>query len=502
MPFGRRIAVLLASALVAFPASAAAQQSDPNGYCVPQNSHFDPQDVRRPDAPPIQLPPGFVRRRISVAGFKTTVIERGPRDSKEAVVFMHGNPGSSLDFIGLLRAVPKGTRVIAFDFLGFGAADKPYDFPYDLASSRPVLDRAFRELGIERMHLVGHDIGSVVGVDYAARHPRNLASAVLIAGGILIGYVDHHFARIWKTPVLGEESMRGVDREGFVRVIQAHNPRPLPREFLDRNYDYFDRATRCAILKIYRAMPNIDRLSRQHAAALRPHDKPALVIWGDRDPFLPQYIAHGNRRAFPHAAVHVFANSGHWPFVDEEARTVRLMTAFLARQVRGRRGRRASCAEPAGRISGRRVGPAALGRRRSDNRRRFPRYTVPRRSIDRFCLRGGGTLRLGYPTRRLSRALGRRDRRRTGGRAILALTSSRRYGMRGIRPGYRTRTVRRRLRGERRFRVGVNTWLLARGRKATLVFKVRRGRVREIGIADRRLTATRRRASRLLRSFR
>lgn len=383
MPFGRPIALLIASALVTFPASAAAQQSDPNGYCLPQNSHFDPQDVRRPDAPPIALPPGFARRRISVAGFNTTVIERGPRDSEEAVVFMHGNPGSSLDFIGLLRAVPEGTRVIAFDILGFGAADKPYDFPYDLASSRPVLDRAFRELGIERMHLVGHDIGSVVGVDYAARNPHKLASAVLIAGGILIGYVDHHFARIWKTPRLGEESMRGVDREGFIRVIQAHNPRPLPREFLDRNYDYFDRGTRCAILKIYRAMPNIDRLSRQRAAALRPHDKPALVIWGDRDPFLPQHLAYGNREGFPRAAVHVFANSGHWPFVDEEARTVRLMNAFLARHVGGRsRG----CAEPAGRISGRRVGPAALGRRRSANRSRFPRYTVPRRSIDRFCL--------------------------------------------------------------------------------------------------------------------
>lgn len=335
-----RLALAIAATALALPGGAPGQERDPDAYCDPQNTHLDPQDVNRPDAPPIELPAGFVRREVPLAGFKTSVIERGPRDSREAVVFMHGNPGSSLDFIGLLGAVPKGTRVVAFDILGFGEADKPYDFPYDLAASRPLVDRVFRELGIERMHLVGHDVGSVVGVDYAARHPEKLASATLIAGGILIGYTDHHFARIWKTPSLGEESMRGVDREGFVDMIQAHNPRPLPREFVDRNYDYFDRGTRCAILRLYRAMPNLSELGREHAEALRPHDRPALVIWGDRDPFLPQYLANSNREGFPDADVHIFENSGHWPFVDTEDRTVDLMSRFLTRHVREQAGKK------------------------------------------------------------------------------------------------------------------------------------------------------------------
>lgn len=317
-------------------AGAAAQplpNGDLQGYCQPGNTQFDPPDLVR-EAPPVELPPGFTRRRVELGGFSTTVIEGGPRGAGEAVVFMHGNPGSSLDFVDLLRSVPPGTRVVAFDIIGFGEADKPYDFPYDLDTSRPVVDRIFDELGIDRMHLVGHDVGSVVGVDWAARHPDRLASAVLLTGGILIGYVDHHFARVWKTPFVGEESMRGVDREGFVNMMQLHNPRPLPREFLDRNYDHFDRATRCAILKIYRAMPNLTLLGLEHAKALRPHDIPALVLWGDRDPFLPSYLALGNREAFPRADIHVFPNSGHWPFVDTQHRTIELMQAFFARHVR------------------------------------------------------------------------------------------------------------------------------------------------------------------------
>jgi pimeloyl-ACP methyl ester carboxylesterase len=300
---------------------------------VPGNTQYDPADVSRPDAPPVVLPPGAHLRRVRVGDFETVAIEAGPRDSREAAVFMHGNPGNSLDFLGILRSVPPGTRLIAFDILGYGKADKPWDFPYTLEAGRPLVDRALDSLGIDRVHLVGHDVGSVVAVDWAARHPRNLASAVMLAGGILIGYQDHHFARAWKTDRVGEQTMRDTDREGYVSMVQLHSPRPLPREFLDRNYDAFDRATRCAILKLYRGMPDLNALGREHAEALRPYDRPALVIWGDRDVFLPPTIAASNREGFPSADIHVFSNSGHWPFVDEEERTVELMSAFFRRHV-------------------------------------------------------------------------------------------------------------------------------------------------------------------------
>jgi hypothetical protein len=49
--------------------------------------------------------------------------------------------------------------------------------------------------------------------------------------------------------------------------------------------------------------------------------------------------------------------------------------------------------------------------------------------------------------------------------------------------------------------IGPNTWYLRRGRGGTLLFKVRRGRVRELGIASSRSTRGRRSAGRFLRSF-
>ncbi|MBA3305546.1 MAG: exo-alpha-sialidase [Thermoleophilaceae bacterium] len=155
-------------------------------------------------------------------------------------------------------------------------------------------------------------------------------------------------------------------------------------------------------------------------------------------------------------------------------------------------------------VRAKRLGQAALGRTRKAHRRLFKgaRLSV-RAGMDRYCIAGGGSLRIGYPTARLNRTLGRAQRRRVRGRALLVLTSSRRYAIRRVRPGMRTAALRRRLRGERRVRVrvGVNVWYVLRGPKSTHVFKTRAGKVREIGLADKRLTKTPRATTQLLRAY-
>jgi hypothetical protein len=57
------------------------------------------------------------------------------------------------------------------------------------------------------------------------------------------------------------------------------------------------------------------------------------VIWGDKDPYVSPEIAPRQREAFPHAAVHMIENSGHWPFVDEEQKVVGLMRPFFEREL-------------------------------------------------------------------------------------------------------------------------------------------------------------------------
>ena len=157
------------------------------------------------------------------------------------------------------------------------------------------------------------------------------------------------------------------------------------------------------------------------------------------------------------------------------------------------------CASATGSIRGRALGRVVLGRTRAAERRAFPSFDRRRAGVDRFCFVGGGHIRIGYMTDRKLARFARRPRR--GDRAVLILTTSRRYALRGVKHGTRVRTLRRRFRGARSFRIGRNRWYVARGRKARMVFKTRRGRVEEVGIAEKGPTRTARRAKRFLRSF-
>ncbi len=166
-------------------------------------------------------------------------------------------------------------------------------------------------------------------------------------------------------------------------------------------------------------------------------------------------------------------------------------------------GQGRQCVSTRGGIKGTGVGVARLGRTRARQRKVLKGTLLSDRpGIDRYCVKkGGGSLRAGYPTRRLTSKLSRKTRKRIGSKAILLLTTSKAFRLSRSKVGTGTKTLGRRLKGERRVRVGRNIWYVAKGKKARILFRTQKGKVRELGIADRRLTTTRAATVRLLRAW-
>src|SRR4051794_38376685 len=279
------------------------------------------------------LPAVVTRQRISVAGISTPVSSVGDEDASEAIVFVHGNPGSSRDWDDLLTRVAPFARGVALDMPGFGRADKPRDFDYTVEGYARFLGRALERLGIERAHLVLHDFGGPWGLKWASQDPDRLASATLLNTGALVDYTWHYLAKIWRTPVLGEVFQTATTRSGLRTALRHGNPRGLPRAFVDRMYDDTDAGTKRAILKLYRATNEPGAAGRRHADALRDHDIPALVVWGAADPYIPVSFAERQREAFPSARIEIFDDSGHWPFIDAPDAVGGLVELFLRRAV-------------------------------------------------------------------------------------------------------------------------------------------------------------------------
>ena len=274
---------------------------------------------------------GVRRSELRVGGVHTPLREAGPAGAREAVVFLHGNPGSGADWEPLLAAVGERRRAVAWDAPGFGRAVAP-GFEQTVAAHAEFVGRALAALGIDRAHIVAHDFGGPWGLAWAAANPERFASAVLICTGALPGYRWHALARVWRTRLLGELFMATTTRPGFRMLLRRGNRPPLPRPFVDRMYDDFDRETRGAVLRLYRSVAEVGAAGDQRARALRPLDRPALVIWGRNDPYLGVECAERERRAFPRAELVVLDRAGHWPFVDDAPAVAAAVTSFLRRQ--------------------------------------------------------------------------------------------------------------------------------------------------------------------------
>lgn len=276
---------------------------------------------------------GTVRRdRLAVGPVRTRLVESGPAGASEAMVFLHGNPGSADDWVRLAAAVGEtGVRAVAFDLPDFGETEAAPGFEHSTSGYAGFAGEALAALGIERVHLVLHDFGGPIGLVWVASNPDALASITLIDTGILPGYRWHTLARIWRTPVLGEIFQAMTTRSGFKMIINRNEPRGLPLDFVEGMYDHADKRTRRAILKLYRATDDPGEGSAELSALMAPRDLPALVIWGEDDAYLPFELASRQREAFPSADVHVLPASGHWPYADAPETVERLLVEFVSR---------------------------------------------------------------------------------------------------------------------------------------------------------------------------
>lgn len=270
------------------------------------------------------------RTRVRAAGTQPRVLEAGPQDAREAVVFVHGNPGSCDDWERLASAVGAlGVRAVALDLPDFGETIAPPGFTHDVPTYAGCVEAVLDALGVERVHLVVHDFGGPIGLVWAAMHAERVASVTLIDTGILPGYRWHSLARIWRTPVLGELFQAISHPAVMRRMIPRQEPRGLPESFLERIH--YGPRTRRAVLALYRATDDPGAAGVEFAAYMRSLDIPALVIWGEHDVYLPSEYAARQRDAFPSADVHVLPASGHWPFADAPETVERLLVDFVAR---------------------------------------------------------------------------------------------------------------------------------------------------------------------------
>ena len=147
-----------------------------------------------------------------------------------ALVLMHGFPDNLhiYDALAPLLAAA-GRRTVVFDFLGYGASDKPADYPYSTEGLEHDLQAVVDVLELTAIVPVAHDASGPTAINWALDHPERVAALAL-----LNTYYD-------EAPTLRFPELIACSRIHTMRT----SPRPWPGHLPSSAGSWPSKAGRC-----------------------------------------------------------------------------------------------------------------------------------------------------------------------------------------------------------------------------------------------------------------
>lgn len=275
--------------------------------------------------------PGMQAHRIDepVLGGQMVVYEAG-RGLGRPVLLVHGiGQNGANDWRETVAWLKETHHVVAVDLPGFGASDKA-NVLYSPANYVRVLKHVAERFLERPFVLVGHSMGAVVSLRYAASFPQDVERLVVIdAPGILqrnsvttqfLAFLGMEFVPPWLDPL---EQLLGLARRALA---------PLERLRFDPRVILESAELRAKLLggdplKI----AGLAVVSENLANDLPEIGAETLLLWGAEDKLVPRRTGRVLALKLPRARLEIVPGAGHTPMLEAPAEFRRRLEPFLAR---------------------------------------------------------------------------------------------------------------------------------------------------------------------------
>lgn len=248
----------------------------------------------------------------------------------DAVLLLHGQPGSSRDWDALVAALGSGVRSLAVDRPGWDGEHPPTDLTGNAQAAVAMLDRS----GIDRAVVGGHSLGAAVAVQLALDHPGRVAALVLVspaANAASLTRTDLMLAAPVAGPITSAAALSGAG------LALATNPlRRSAARLLGLDERYLSSAWRGLLTPsawrafvyeqrmLVRELPNLERRLGEISAA-------TTVVCGAADRIVPMDAARQLAAAIPNARLEVLKGAGHLLPQRKAVRLASIITEQLTR---------------------------------------------------------------------------------------------------------------------------------------------------------------------------
>ena len=251
--------------------------------------------------------------------------DTGPREAP-TLVLLHGFGASLQTWDAWSQALETQWRVVRIDLPAFGltgpAVNNDYSDEADVARLLALLDH----LGLQRVAVGGHSMGGRIAWNFAAAHPERVSHLVLVAPD---GFPDPRSTTEFTyqvSPWLGLMKLSLPAWALKLGVAPAYGDEKLLTADTMRRYQDMMRApgVRAALIDRMRQTRNSDPVPRLQSLKM-----PVLLVWGDKDAFIPISNAQDYLKAIPHATLATIPQAGHVVHEEAPLPSVEAVKAFL-----------------------------------------------------------------------------------------------------------------------------------------------------------------------------
>ena len=283
--------------------------------------------------------PSFIEHHVPRDGYN--LYAREYAGSGPALVLVHGFPDNLHIYDRLIPfLVNAHHRVVAFDFLGFGASDKPANYKYTFEQQTGDIQTVVEFLKLEKIVPVAHDAGGVAAIDYVLANPQRISNMCLLN----TFYGDAPTLRfpeliaLFADPDLKAFSQAMLSDPKQVAFLLTFQERQFQTGVSSELKDIMNKHLQPIINNNFAQHPSAGPAFAQLTAGLNPQLKlndehlpqfgelalPISIIWGQGDPYLNTGVAKDFATRLKKSSLHL-VDAGHWPQIDRPELVAKLL---------------------------------------------------------------------------------------------------------------------------------------------------------------------------------
>ncbi|WP_157491328.1 alpha/beta fold hydrolase [Flammeovirga sp. SJP92] len=250
------------------------------------------------------------------------------------IVLLHGTFSSLHTWDKWTETLKEKYKVIRLDLPGFGITGPRPDRTYSIDIYLNFINTFLKKLEVKKFYLAGSSLGGWIAWEYSHRYKEQVRRLILLNAA---GFNDKDsiplLFKLVQNPIIKEFKMF----HGFAEYLQA--PKSFIEFFLKNAYGNPKRVDRATITRYHEifsrkgnkeAFLNIANSSiEDHSDLIKQLDTPTLIIWGEKDRWIPLANAYKFQFSLPNSQLIIYEGVGHVPMEEIPAKSAKDTISFL-----------------------------------------------------------------------------------------------------------------------------------------------------------------------------